>query len=162
MATEKTSALVPPADLRRRYAEVLQPAEAAALEFLFVLRETAHRVDTLLAGWLGQDALTPGRLQVMAILWSKEEPCPQSEIVAILKVSRANVSMLVDGLRREGHVTAAADPADARRTFVTLTKTGRATTERLIKETAVALRGSLALDSDQLRRAAELMQRALR
>ena len=162
MASKKTSALVPPADMRRRYAEVLEPAEAAALEFLFVLRETAHRVDTLLAGWLGQDALTPGRLQVLAILWSREGPCPQSEIVAILKVSRANVSMLIDGLRREGHVTVTADPLDARRSLVTLTDSGRATTERLVRETAVALRGSLALSSDELRRVADLMQRSLR
>ena len=83
------------------------------------------------------------------------------EIVGALKVSRANVSMLVDALQREGHVDAAPDPADGRQVLVSLTPGGRAVTDRLMRETACKLRRSLALDDDALRTLTDLMMRLL-
>jgi DNA-binding MarR family transcriptional regulator len=153
--------LVPPDFVRRRYDAVLPPGEALALEALFALRSGMQALDTIVARWLGDDALTPGRWQVLAVLWSRDAPVPQREIVGALKVSRANVSMLVDALRAEGHVEATPDPADGRQVLVSLTSRGRAVTDRLVRETAGKLRGSLALDDDELRALADLMTRLL-
>ncbi|WP_053082628.1 MarR family winged helix-turn-helix transcriptional regulator [Methylobacterium platani] len=153
--------LVPPDFVRRRYHAVLPPSDALALEALFALRTGMQALDTIVARWLGDDALTPGRWQVLAVLWSRGEPVPQREIVGALKVSRANVSMLVDALQTEGHVEALSDPADRRQVLVSLTPTGRAVTDRLMRETAGKLRGSLALDDGELRVLTDLVMRLL-
>jgi DNA-binding MarR family transcriptional regulator len=153
--------LVPPDFVRDRYRDVLPPGDALALEALFALRSGVQALDNVVARWLGDDALTPGRWQVLAVLWSRDEPVPQREIVVALKVSRANVSMLVDSLQREGHVEAAPDPADGRQVLVSLTPAGRAITDRLMRETAGKLRRSLALDDDALRALTDLMTRLL-
>src|ERR1700753_3080494 len=91
-------ALVPPHHIRRRYAEILPADQLSALELLFALRSSVQNIDNALSRWLGSDALTPGRLQVLAVLWSSDAPLPQKDIVAALRVSRATVSALLDGL----------------------------------------------------------------
>lgn len=161
MAGKKLSPLVPPAYVRARFAEVLTPSETSALEALFRLRETAHRFDALMASWIGRDALTPGRLQVLIVLWTRGQPVPQREIVEALKVSRANVSMLVEALQREGHVVSEPDPTDRRQVLVGLTPEGGTMTDRLIRETAGKLRGSLALDDRELQVLIDLMTRVI-
>ena len=159
MAVKRSTPLVPPGHVRDRYIDVLEPGEAAALELLFTAREAAHRLDAMVAGWLGPDALTPGRLQVLIVLWSRDGAVAQREIVKALKVSRANVSALVDVLHKEGHVTSGPGPIDKRQVLVALTPSGRAVTDRLVRETAAKLRASLALDDGDLRLLAGLMAR---
>ncbi|WP_267427102.1 MarR family transcriptional regulator [Methylobacterium sp. GC_Met_2] len=151
--------LVPPDFVRERYAKVLPPGEVLALEALFVLRAGVQAIDNVVSRWLGDDALTPGRWQVLAVLWSRDRPVPQREIVEALKVSRANVSMLVEALQKEGQITASPDPADGRQVLVSLTPAGHEVTERLVRETAGKLRSSLALSDDELRLLADLMAR---
>ena len=153
--------LVPPDFVRRRYEEVLPPGDVLALEALFAMRSGMQAVDNVMSRWLGDDALTPGRWQVLAVLWSRGRPVPQREIVEALKVSRANVSMLVEGLQKEGHITATPDPADGRQVLVALTPAGHAVTDRLVRDTAGNLRRSLALDDSELRLLTDLMARIL-
>lgn len=162
MAGKKLAPLVPPAYVRARFAEVLTPSETSALEALFRLRETAHRFDALMASWIGQDALSPGRLQVLIVLWTRGQPVPQREIVEALKVSRANVSMLVEALQREGHILSEPDPNDRRQVMVSLTPAGTTMTDRLVRETAGKLRDSLALDDRELGIFNDLMARAIK
>lgn len=152
-------AVVPPEFVRRRYAEALPPGDALALELLFALRSGVQSIDNLVSRWLGDDALTPGRWQVLVVLWSSERPLPQREIVAALNVSRATVSALVKTLQREGHVLVAPDPGDGRHALVSLTPAGRAMTDRLIRETAGNLRGCLRLDDAELRLLTGLLSR---
>ncbi|MCQ8239705.1 MarR family winged helix-turn-helix transcriptional regulator [Rhizosaccharibacter radicis] len=159
--TRRKQPLVPPGHVRRSYAERLPPGDALALETLFSLRATAQAIDNVVSRWLGEDALTPGRWQVLAVLWSRDRPVPQREIVDALKVSRANVSMLIDALRGEGHVSAIADPGDGRQVLVALTEEGRTITDRLVRDTARRLRATLALDDEELRRLVALTGRLL-
>lgn len=132
--------LVPPDPIRSRFADVLPPEPAAALELLFTLRETAHRVDASLSTWLGSDALTPGRWQVLVLLWFHDAPVAQREIVRALNVSRATVSDLIETLRAEGQVACAAGTGDRREVLVSLTAGGRALTGRLMRQNAERLR----------------------
>jgi DNA-binding MarR family transcriptional regulator len=152
--------MVPPDDVRRRYAHVLPPSEALALEVLFALRSSVQGVDNMLSRWLGSDALTPGRLQVLVVLWARETPTPQREIVEALKVSRATVSGLIETLIEEGHAAAISSANDRRQVLVALTPSGRDITERLVRENGKRLRGAFGnLKDDELRVLAGLLNR---
>lgn len=133
------SPLIPPSDIRQRWAEVLSPHAAAAVELLFTLRETAHELDKVLASWLGEDALTPGRWQIMVTLWSMNSAVTPADIARILKLSRATVSEHLENLRAEGLVTVTKDMTDGRKQAVTLSGSGSKLIERLIQENAARL-----------------------
>jgi DNA-binding MarR family transcriptional regulator len=153
--------LVPPDSVRRRYSEALPPTEALALDALFALRSSVQAVDNVVARWLGDDALTPGRWQILAVLWSHDQPVPQREIVEALKVSRANVSVLVGALQKESLVAAETDPDNGRQVLVALTNDGRTMADRLIRQTATNLRQSFALDNEELALLTRLIRRLL-
>ena len=130
------------------------------IEVLFALRVGVQGIDNALSRWLGSDALTPGRWQVLVVLWSAARPMPRREIVEALKVSRATVSGLVETLLAEGHVTATADAQDKRRILVALTPDGRIMTERLVHENAERLRDTFgALKDEELQILAGLLAR---
>ena len=132
-----------------------------ALDALFALRSSVQAVDNVVARWLGDDALTPGRWQILAVLWSHDRPVPQREIVEALKVSRANVSVLVGALQKKGLVAAEADPDNGRQVLVGLTTDGRTMADRLIRQTAANLRQSFALTDDELELLTGLVRRLL-
>ena len=153
--------LVPPDFVRDRYAEILQPGEMLALEVLFSVRSSAQAMDRVVAGWLGPDALSPGRSQVLMVLWAHGKPVPQREIVTALNVSRANVSVLVSSLADEGYVTLLPDKANKRQVLASLTLSGKEMTLRLVRETAAGLRQRLAISDVELKLLADLLARAL-
>jgi DNA-binding MarR family transcriptional regulator len=151
---------VPPTEVRRRYAEVLTPAQILALDVLFEVRASVQGVDTVLARWLGPDALTPGRFQVLVVLWAADRPVPQRDIVKALDVSRATVSALIEILAADGHIKVKPDPNDKRQVLVELTTTGGATTLRLVRSNTNRLRKTLGTFSDsELRTLADLLLR---
>lgn len=159
---KSTQALLPPESVRVRYAELLPPGNALALEVLFALRAGVQEIDNTLSRWLGGDALTPGRWQVLVVLWSAKKALPQREIVDALKVSRPTVSALVETLSDEGHVTLTPDREDKRQVLVALTPDGRRMTARLVKENAERLRQTFrSLDDGELRQLVNLMARLL-
>ena len=141
-------ARVPPDHLRRRYAEILPASDVLALEMLFTLRSTVQVVDNTMARWMGSDAISPGRFQVLALLWSGTDAMPQRDIVAALRVSRATVSDLIEALVREAMVATEPSSTDRRQVLCRLTEEGRAATERLIRSNATRLRESFGGLSD--------------
>jgi DNA-binding MarR family transcriptional regulator len=157
---KRKPALVPPSFIRRRHEEILSKGQLLALETLFALRASTHNIDTALTRWMGDDAITPGRLQILSVLWANEIAIPQSEIAKALKVTRATVSELVESLRKEGHVRLLTTERDRRSVLVTLTPSGRGFTERIIKENSKRLRDALGELSDtDLRRLIALLQK---
>ena len=153
---------MPPNEVRRYYESVLGPGPSQAVKVLFALRACVQTLDNRLLVWLGSDALTPGRLQVLMVLLSRDIPMPQREIVSALRVSRATVSDLVEALRADGHVSIAPGKEDRREVLVALTPTGRVTTARLAHDHADRLRTEFSGLSDrELRTLAELLLRLL-
>jgi DNA-binding MarR family transcriptional regulator len=151
---------VPPNEVRRRYAEVLTPTQNLALDVLFGLRASVQGVDTVLARWLGPDALTPGRFQVLVVLWAADRAIPQRDIVETLGVSRATVSALIEILVADGLIKVRPDPNDKRQVLAELTTTGKATTLRLIRSNTNRLRKTLKTFTDsELRTLADLLLR---
>ncbi|WP_175821265.1 MarR family winged helix-turn-helix transcriptional regulator [Burkholderia sp. BCC0419] len=135
----KAKYLLPPSEVRRHYSQVLAPGQVTALDLLFGLRACVQTVEKELSKGLGDDALTPGRFQVLTVLWAAQHPVPQREIVNALGVTRATVSHLVDGLLTEGHVHVTSTETDKRQVLVELTPTGRRMTMRLVQANAERL-----------------------
>ena len=71
------------------------------------------------------------RFDVMAALWRRREGITMSELGRLLLVSGGNVTVIVDGLEREGLVIRAHSSADRRTVAVSLTERGLAEFERI-------------------------------
>ncbi|WP_192954810.1 MarR family winged helix-turn-helix transcriptional regulator [Gallaecimonas mangrovi] len=126
--------LVPPNFLIDAYSKELSPEVFQSIRLLFSLREAVQRVNADLAQWLGSDALSPGRMQMLMILWAKKDSMLQRDLVEVLGVSRASVSELVELLSRDGLVKTKPDPHHGRRLHVALTTAGRALAARQIRD----------------------------
>jgi DNA-binding MarR family transcriptional regulator len=132
----------PPDDVRDRYLDALPDGTRQPVELLFALRACMQRVNADLSHWLGEEALSPGRMQLLVTLWARKQPLSQRDLVAALKVSRASISELVEALLRDGHIRTHADQTDRRVVLVELTKAGRRLAERQIHDNAERLRKS--------------------
>lgn len=71
------------------------------------------------------------RFDVMAALWRRREGITMSELGRLLLVSGGNVTVIVDGLEKEGLVIRAHSSADRRTIAVSLTERGFAEFERI-------------------------------
>lgn len=131
--------LLPPEFVRASQFRELSPEHAAPLKLLFSLRACMHRINADLNQWLGADALSPGRMQMLMVLWASPAPLKQRDLVEALNVSRPSVSELVETLEREGLVVTTPDTKDRRAMRVALTPTGRRTAERQLHENAARL-----------------------
>lgn len=161
MPSQKFESPIPSDAVQQRLSEFVPESDKLALELAFTLRRSVQKVDAALGRFLHSDALTPGRWQVLVVLWSRDAPTSQSEIVDALEVSRATVSGLVDALRSDGHVTTIVDPDDRRKTSVTMTDTAREMTARLIKKNASRLRDEFAsLNEDDFRQILHTLRKA--
>jgi DNA-binding MarR family transcriptional regulator len=126
----------PPDFLMEAYARELTPDQFLAIRLLFALRHAVQRVHGDLASWLGPDALSPGRMQLLMILHAKKGPVLQRDLVGFLGISRASVSELVEVLSRDGIVVTRPDISHGRRMYVELTPHGYEMAERQIRENA--------------------------
>jgi DNA-binding MarR family transcriptional regulator len=74
-------------------------------------------------------------------------------LAAGLRLSHSRAVRVVDGLERDGLAVRTADRTDGRRALVRLTRTGRATAERVLDARSAALRDVLATLTEDQRRA---------
>ncbi len=142
MRGQKESAS-PPDFLMRAYAEELPVDSFLSIRLLFALRKAVQRVNADLAHWLGPDALSPGRMQMLMILWARNGPVLQRDLVDALGVSRASVSELVELLSRDKLVETKPDAQHGRRVYVALTLRGRKEATRQINQNGLRLDAAL-------------------
>ena len=142
----------PPDFLMQAYAEELPTSIFQSIRLLFALRASVQRVNADLARWLGRDALSPGRMQMLMILWARKGPVLQRDLVDALGVSRASVSELVDLLSRDALVETKPDSQHGRRVYVELTPHGRDVATRQIRENGRRLEAALSIFSHAERR----------
>jgi DNA-binding MarR family transcriptional regulator len=133
---KRKSEASPPDFLMEAYARELTPDQFLAIRLLFALRNAVQRVNGDLASWLGPDALSPGRMQLLMILHARKGPVLQRDLVGFLGISRASVSELLEVLSRDGMVVTRPDISHGRRMFVELTPHGYGAAERQIRENA--------------------------
>lgn len=78
-----------------------------------------------------EHSTTLPRFDVMATLWRRREGLTMSELGRMLLVSGGNVTVIVDGLEKEGLVARTHSSADRRTVEVSLTPHGLAEFERI-------------------------------
>jgi DNA-binding MarR family transcriptional regulator len=95
--------------------------------------------------------LTLAQMRCLMVLGKQEEAQPVGRIAAILKVSEPTASQLVERLVQRGLAGRAVDPADRRRTLVSLTDVARVRIDSLRDEREETVLAALArLDDEQL------------
>ena len=151
MSTAKAP-VSPPDFLIQAYAEELPIDTFLSIRLLFALRNAVHRVNADLAQWLGPDALSPGRMQTLMILWAKKGPVLQRDLVRALGVSRASVSELIALLARDGLAETRPDPEHGRRVYVEPTPQGLDMAGRQIRENGQRLDTALGKLSQEEKR----------
>jgi DNA-binding MarR family transcriptional regulator len=81
---------------------------------------------------LRREGLTVARTH---LLWALHQrgPCTQRALAGELNVTPRNITGLVDGLAKTGHITREPHPTDRRSTLVTLTRTGASVMEGMAR-----------------------------
>jgi MarR family 2-MHQ and catechol resistance regulon transcriptional repressor len=97
-----------------------------SVEALVNLVQTCDTIQTYLSRSLAGQGISLAALNVLMMLGHAEDAgCPMRELVALLLVSRANVTGLVDSLERKRLVQRVPEPADRRVRRVRITEAGR-------------------------------------
>lgn len=115
--------------LKQRY-----PGEdLEAIDITIALGRAATSVERLLAQRLKPYNVTPVGMQVLiSVLLAEGGPIDLRTLGAHVRVTKANVSLVLRALEKEGFVTREAEPADGRRIRVKLTRKGQSLVRDLV------------------------------
>ncbi|MGA2500150.1 MAG: MarR family transcriptional regulator [Tepidisphaeraceae bacterium] len=130
--------------LQRMATERYPSLDATALEAYLTLLGVAHEVEAASGANLARYGLAEGRHLVLGLLL-KHHPAPlsHSQLAELSGVTKGNITGLVDGLERDGHVERKESGDDRRVTPIALTPAGHRLIEKILP--------------DRYRRIAELM-----
>jgi DNA-binding MarR family transcriptional regulator len=128
-----------------------------AIDVTIALGRAASTVERHLAKQLKDFDITPVALQVLiSVLLANGGPLDLTTLGEEVRVTKANVSLVLQGLERRKLVERAAEPTDARRIRVSLTPSGHKVLEELmpLSESTMeqALSALSARDRQELRR----------
>lgn len=126
MSSDVTLRDTPALEALERRREALAHIDPAALASAQDLLRAAKRMLGAFGDAFAGHGLSPGRYAVLMALDVQRPSLAPSEIADSLGVTRATVSGLIDGLMRDGLVSAATDPADRRRKTIGLSPKGEA------------------------------------
>jgi len=151
----------PPPTVMQALRKRLPARDLPAFGAVFALRATAQQVDNAITEWMADTAGTPGRFQILALIWaSGAGGIPHKGIVQALQVTRATVSGLMAALERDGLVKSVVDRGDRRNLIASLTSRGRGIFEKAIDSNLSSLRAAFAvLTMDEQETVASLLQR---
>lgn len=135
-------------------------AEKRVLDAYVKLSRALATVDAAIHRPLADAGLTASRFGALEALWHLG-PLNQSDLGRKILKSSGNVSVVVDGLERDGLVARERDPADRRNVIVSLSSEGRARIEAVYPAHVariVAAFGHLpAIDVDRLAQLAKAL-----
>lgn len=122
--------------LRRRYPD----EDLDAIDITIALGRAATSIERLLAQRLKPYNVTPVGMQVLiSVLLADGGPIDLKTLGADVRVTKANVSLVLRALEREGLVTREAEPADGRRIRVKLTRKG----QKLVRDLVPLVRDTM-------------------
>jgi DNA-binding MarR family transcriptional regulator len=108
------------------------------------IRHASVAIDRSLADQLRPWGLTPVALQALIALYlSTERPLRLNELGAELRVTKANVSLVLAGLERQKLIRRSADPGDGRRIQASVTAAGAKALEKIMPEAIMAMENAL-------------------
>jgi DNA-binding MarR family transcriptional regulator len=109
--------------------------DTTALEPFLVLVGVAREVAVAAGANLARYGITEGRFLVLALLLEHQpKPLSHSELAALSGVTKGNITGLVDGLEREGHVKRQDSDHDRRVSPIALTPAGRRLIEKILPD----------------------------
>lgn len=133
-----------------------------AIDVTIALGRAATSVERLLAQRLKPYDVTPVGMQVLiSVLLTNGGPTDLKSLGEQVRVTKANVSLVLRALERGGLVVREAEPADGRRIRVRLTRKGQALVRKLVPLVRDAMEECLRplsrRDRDELRRITRLI-----
>ncbi|MFN2321422.1 MAG: MarR family winged helix-turn-helix transcriptional regulator [Trueperaceae bacterium] len=131
-------------------------AERRVLDAYVKLSRALATVDAVVHRPLAEDGLTASRFGALEALWHLG-PLNQRDLGRKILKSSGNVSVVADGLERDGLVARERDPVDRRNVIVSLTTAGRARIEAVYPGHVARLVAAFAhLPADDVDRLAQL------
>ncbi|WP_338712966.1 MarR family transcriptional regulator [Stenotrophomonas geniculata] len=106
----------------------------AQLRLCFQLLSLSSAIDRDCATRLAPHGLSEGRFIVLFLLHGAGGTLPPHELAERAGVTRATISGLIDGLRREGLLQRRSDAEDGRRLQIVLTTQGKCLAETLFNQ----------------------------
>jgi len=104
-----------------------------AIDVTIALGRAASTVERLLAQRLKSYDMTPVALQVLiSVLLADGGPIDLTTLGAQVRVTKANVSLVLQGLEKRDFVARATEPTDGRRIRVRLTPSGQKVLDELV------------------------------
>jgi len=133
------------------------------IDVTIALGRAASTVEQLLAKDLKPYGITPVTLQVLiSVLLNAEGPLDLTTLGEQVRVTKANVSLVLQSLEKRKFVERATEPADGRRIRVSLTDEGRKVLDELVPlardRMEEALNGLSSRDRKELRRISRLIE----
>lgn len=133
------------------------------IDVTIAVGRAAASVERMLAKDLKPYGITPVGLQVLiSVLLADDGPFDLTTLGEQVRVTKANVSLVLQGLEKRKLVKRATEPADGRRIRVRLTARGRKVLEELVPlardRMEVALNPLSARDRRELRRISRLIE----
>lgn len=139
--------------LKQRYPD----EDLDAIDITVALGRAATSIERLLAARLKPHDITPVGMQVLiSVLLADGGPIDLKTLGEHVRVTKANVSLVLRALEKRGVVTREVEPADGRRIRVRLTRQGKALVRKLVPLVRDTMEEGLAPlsshDRDELRR----------
>jgi MarR family 2-MHQ and catechol resistance regulon transcriptional repressor len=127
--------------LTNRYVQLFPWVDPSALRLFFMLQAAGQARSAAFSRFFQSLAIdrTPGRYSVLRVLYFAQGPIRLSDIRSDMNISAANVSVLVDGLQRDGLVRRVANETDRRSTYVELTEDGKTLCASVVPKMAQAI-----------------------
>ena len=121
-------------EVAMRYREAFPWADVAAVEASMRLNGAFAAQNAALSRFFETEGIErrESRYTILRILYFAHGPKTQNGLRAELGVTSPNVTYLIDGLERDGHVVRTAHPTDRRTTFVELTPQGEELAAKLV------------------------------
>ena len=125
-------------EIVNRLSEQFPDLDHSMIQAVTVLSGTYHVLLSIIKRVISTHQITPQSMDVlMAIYVTKDQKCTLGEISGRLMVSPANITGLVDGLRKKGLVKRREHPKDRRKRLTELTPKGLAVIEEFIPRCAL-------------------------
>jgi DNA-binding MarR family transcriptional regulator len=125
----------------------------------YLVRDLHRSFDRLLSAQLGLHDVLSGQWSALRVLWD-EDNLSQVQIAERMKIERASLTMLINGMEKKGLITRTQDPSDKRKLCVRLTPKGRAMKRHLLPiGDAVNARATQGLSKQEIKTIKDLIKR---
>ncbi|MFF2907907.1 MarR family winged helix-turn-helix transcriptional regulator [Paenibacillus sp. NPDC057934] len=108
-------------------------------EAFFTLVETTAKLVAVSEKYWQSKGLNGARIRILVEIAKQGGSILPSELALIIGVTKANISLLLTPIEKDGYISRASDAADGRKTVISLTGKGEALLEEYLPENRQAV-----------------------